>query len=129
MKKLLMVLFLGLLTVTLAACGGIKGDIKGTYASENQVIVVDKDKYTMYDKGEPEKPVGVYFYKVVNADNGLNKMTVDISDEEDGEVYTRETWYKQGDEVIMLMDDGGEFSAFPEDDLGDYKSADPEDVD
>lgn len=128
MKKILMVLFVGLLTVALAGCGGIESEIKGTYASDHQVIVVDKDKYTLYAKGNPDKPSYVLYYKVINTDEGINKMVVDISSEKDGEPFTRETWYKNQNEFTAFLEDGGEFVAYPEEGLEDYKSAEPEDT-
>ncbi|QQO92870.1 hypothetical protein CPT_Madawaska_221 [Staphylococcus phage Madawaska] len=128
MKKLLMVLFIGLLTVALTGCGGIKNEIKGTYASSEKVIVLEKDKYTLYVKGEPDKPIDVTYYDVIDADNQLNKMVVDLKDGEDGEVFTRENWYKQGNKMVMVTEDGSSFNGYPEDGLKDYKPADPEDV-
>lgn len=121
MKKLLGLALLLVLTITLAACGGTKFD--GTYGSQSKVIVVDKDRYTLYDKGEPDDPITTQYFTIVKEDKASSKMVVDISDKEGGKPFTRETWYKFDDEVEMILEDGSVFEAYEEDGLKDYKIA------
>ena len=111
--------------ITLSACGGLESKVKGTYATKDQVIVIDDEKYTMYDKGDPDNPTGISYYSVVSKDNGTKKLVVDLHGEDkDGDVVARENWYKYSDdEILMLMETGGEFQAYKEKGLNKYKPA------
>lgn len=127
-KKLLIIVFVVvLLIIGLKSCGGgLKKEIRGTYASDNYVAVIDKNSFTMYQKGDPENPTYYAEYKIVSEQKDSNKLVVDTLDE-DGEKIDREIWYKTADDEIVMLEKetGEEFNGYSgEEGLDDYKPAD-----